>query len=112
MRRYDADMQHSIAAGFAAWPARYVHPTKRARERRLGLHAGPVFVPASAHRTVLRHRDVGPLTALRAPWRSLVVAPARPVASGMPHHGTSMAWTGSRRDGAARRPAVAPAWRA
>lgn len=105
-------MQHSIAARFAAWPSRYVHPTKRARERRLGLHAGPVYVPAPAHRTVLRSPDVGPLTALRAPWRSLVVAPARPAASGQPRHAASMAWTTSGRDGGARRPVVAPAWRA
>lgn len=112
MRRYDADMQHSIASGFASWPARYVHPGTRDRERRLGLGAGPVFTPAHAHRTVLHAPDAAPLTALRAPWRALVVAPQRAVASGCPHHPDAMSWTGSGRGSAALRPTVAPAWRA
>jgi hypothetical protein len=110
--RYDADMQHSIVARYAAWPARYVHPTTRARERRLGLGAGPVFISAPSRRTVLRRPDVGPLTALRAPWRSLVVAPARPVRSGRPKPVATMSWTSSDRDGGPRRPSLAPAWRA
>ena len=105
-------MQHSIAARYAAWPARYVHPGTRARERRLGLGAGPVFTPAPANRTVLRQPDSGPLTALRAPWRSLVVSPSRPVHSGRPRPSDVMAWTSSDQRGGARRPSVAPAWRA
>ena len=112
MTRYDAGMQHSIVARYAAWPARYVHPTTRARERRLGLGAGPVFTAAPSHRTVLRRPDVGPLTALRAPWRALVVAPARPVRSGRPKPVAAMSWTSSDRDGGPRRPSLAPAWRA
>jgi hypothetical protein len=105
-------MQHSIAARFAAWPARYVHPNTRARERRLGLHAAPVYTAAPYHRTVLHSPDVGPLTALRAPWRALVVAPARAARSGRPRPVAVMAWTSSERGAAARRPSVAPAWRA
>lgn len=112
MTRYDADMQHSIGARHAAWPASYVQPTSRARERRLGLHAGPGFTAAPSGRTVLRRPDVGPLTALRAPWRSLVVAPARPSAIGRPRPATRMAWTSSDRSGGPRRPSLAPAWRA
>jgi len=105
-------MQHSIAARFAAWPARYVHPTTRARERRLGLHAGPGFTSAPSRRTVLRSTDVGPLTALRAPWRALVVAPSRPLRSGRPRPVEAMAWTSSDRVAGAHRPSPAPAWRA
>ncbi|HYO42063.1 MAG TPA: hypothetical protein VES19_02590 [Candidatus Limnocylindrales bacterium] len=105
-------MQHSIVARHAAWPARYVHPTTRARERRLGLAPGPVFTAAPNRRTVLRRPDIGPLTALRAPWRTLVVAPARPVRSGRPKPVATMSWTSSDRDGGPRRPSLAPAWRA
>jgi hypothetical protein len=110
--RYDAGMQHSIVARYAAWPARYVHPSSRARERRLGLHAGPVYVAAPSRRTVLHHPEVGPLTALRAPWRAMVVAPPRPVTSGRPRPVTAMSWTSSDRGGGPRRPSLAPAWRA
>jgi hypothetical protein len=105
-------MQHSIAARYAAWPARYVHPSARARERRLGLHAGPVFTAAPSRRTVLRSLDIGPLTALRAPWRAITVAPARPARSGRPRPVELMAWTSSERAAGTRRPAPAPAWRA
>jgi hypothetical protein len=105
-------MQHSIVARSAAWPARYVHPSSLARERRLGLHAGPVFVAAPSRRTVLHHPEVGPLTALRAPWRSLVVAPPRAVTGGRPRPVTAMSWTSSGRGGGPRRPSLAPAWRA
>jgi hypothetical protein len=112
MTRYDAGMQHSIAAGSAAWPARYVHAGTRARERRLGLHAGATFTAAPSNRTVLRCPDVGPLAALRAPWRALVVAPPRPVRSGRPRPTYRMSWTSSDRGGGPRRPSLAPAWRA
>ena len=33
---------------------------------------------------MLHRPDVGPLTALRAPWRAMTVAPARPIRSGRP----------------------------
>ena len=83
-------MQHSIAARYAAWPARFSHPSARARERRLCLRPGTAFVAAPARRTVLCRPDVGPLTALRAPWRSLTVAQARPLRSGRPRHAAAM----------------------
>ena len=60
-------MQHSIAARHAAWPARFVHPSSRARERQLGLRPSTAFTAASARRTVLRRPDVGPLTARARP---------------------------------------------
>ena len=57
-------MQHSIAAKYAARPAaRFVRPSARARERRLGLRPSPAFIAAPGARTVLRRPDVGPLTA-------------------------------------------------
>ena len=103
-------MQHSIAARHAAWPARFVHPSARARERRLGLRPSTAFTPASARRTELRRPDLGPLTAVRAPWRALTIAPARRVRSGRPKPASSMLWTSDSRDGSPRRSSVAPAW--
>ena len=105
-------MQHSIVTRHAAWPARYVHPGTRVRERHLGLHRGPGFVTAPTQRTVLRQPPVGPLTALRAKWRMLVVAPARPSAHGRPRPASEMSWTSSGRGGGPRRQSLAPAWRA
>jgi hypothetical protein len=103
-------MQHSIAARHAAWPARFAHPSARARERRLGLRSATAFVAAPSRRTVLRRPDVGPLTALRAPWRALTIAPQRAVSSGRPKPVATMLWTSSDRGGGPRRPSVAPAW--
>jgi hypothetical protein len=105
-------MQHSIVARHALWHARYVHPAQRARERRLGLGAGPVFTPARASRTVVQRQDLAPLVALRATSRSLTVAPSRPTAGGRPQPSSRMTWTGSGRGAAALLPTVAPAWRA
>ena len=110
MTRYDADMQHSIAARYAAWPARYVHPSVRARERRLGLHPGSFFVAASPRRTVLRRPEGGPRPARRAPGRALAAAPARPPRRGRPRPATGMAWTSTHRAGGPHRSSVAPAW--
>ena len=103
-------MQHSIAARYAAWPARFVHPSARARERRLGLVPSPAFIAAPGRRTVLRRPDVGPLTALRAPWRALTIEPVRESGSGRPEPAERMRWTSSTRSGGSRRSSVAPAW--
>ena len=83
--------------GLAA--ARFVHPSSRARERQLGLRPSTAFTAASARRTVLRRPDVGPLTAVRAPWRALTIAPARPVRSGRPAPASAMLWTSDTRAG-------------
>ena len=73
-------MQHSIAAKFAARPAaRFVRPSTRARERRLGLRTTGTFRPAAARLTVLRRADLAPLDQLHAGWRALHAA--RPVRS-------------------------------
>jgi hypothetical protein len=108
--RYDAGMQHSIAARYAAWPARFVQPSSRARERRLGLRTSAAFVTASGRRTVLLRPDVGPLTALRAPWRSLTIATSSPAAGGRIRSAAGMQWTSTTRGGGPRRSSVAPAW--
>jgi len=103
-------MQHSIAARFAAWPARFVHPSARARERRLGLRPATAFVAAPGWRTTLLRPDVGPLTALRAPWRSMII-PATPHAGGgRVRRAAGMQWTSSARGGGHHRSSVAHAW--
>lgn len=105
-------MQHSVAALHGAWPARYVHPSMRARERRLGLGAGPRFVPAPSRHTVLRHPEIGSLTELRAPWRAPVIEADRAVLVTRPQSVAPMSWTRTDRGAGPRRAPVAPAWRA
>jgi hypothetical protein len=104
-------MQHSIAVRHAAWSsARFDRPAARAQERRLGLRTAPGFVAASTHRTVLRHGEPAPLTALLAPWRA--VRPVTPrVAVGSPRPVTTMLWIRSARSGRPRRSQAATAWR-
>jgi hypothetical protein len=107
-------MQHSIAAKYAARPAaRFVRPSPRARERRLGLRSEATFRPATLRATVLRDVDLSPLVRLRARWRS--VQPSRPYAAvaGRLHPVVVMRWS---RFGAGRArrpmPASPPApWR-
>jgi hypothetical protein len=106
-------MQHSIAAKYAARPAaRFVRPSTRARERRLGLRSSGTFQPASARQTVLRQADLSPLVQLRATWRAVHVArPHRP--SGQLHPAAGMRWAGSGAPGTARRSSAASApWHA
>jgi 8-oxo-dGTP pyrophosphatase MutT (NUDIX family) len=55
-------MEHSIAARHAVRPAaRFVRPSARFRERRLGLGSAGAFRAASSRATVLRRADLGPL---------------------------------------------------
>ena len=105
-------MQHSLAALHGAWPARYVHATPKARERRLGLGAGPRFTPAPSRHTVLRQAELGSLAELRAPWRSPVIEADRAVVTAGPRRAVSMSWTRTARGGSPHRAPVAPAWRA
>ena len=112
MTRYDADMQHSLGALRGAWPARYVHPSARARERRLGLGAGPRFVPAPSRHTVLRRPEMAPLTELRAAWRSPVIEADRAGGLLRPSQPATMSWTRTDRGAGPRRASVATAWRA
>lgn len=72
-------MQHSIAAKYAARPAaRFVRPSARPRERRLGLWSTPTF-RAAGRPTILRRADLGPFLQLKASWRA--IQPARPGAA-------------------------------
>ena len=105
-------MQHSLGALRGAWPARYAHPSARARERRLGLGGGARFVPAPSRHTVLRHPEMAPLTELRAAWRSPVIEAGRAVALVWPSRSATMSWTRTDRGAGPRRASVATAWRA
>jgi hypothetical protein len=104
-------MSHSIAAKYAARPtARFVRPSARLRQRRLGLGALRSFSASPARATVLRTLDLGPLVALRAASRSLRPARLRRAPSGPPRPAARMHWTRGGPVGASRRPgaAVAP----
>lgn len=105
-------MHHSLALLHGAWPARYVHPAARTRERRLGLGARPRFVPAPSRHTVLRHAELGSLTELRAPWRAPVIEAERVETSGRSRRTGVMSWTRTDRGADPRRASVAQAWRA
>jgi len=106
-------MEHSIAAKYAARPAaRFVHPSSRARQRRLGLRPTGTFNAAPSQATVLRTADLGPFVRLRATWRA--IRPARPrVTSGPPRPVVAMHWARSGRSGSDRRSRAPSApWRA
>jgi hypothetical protein len=54
---------------------------------------------------------MGPLTELRAPWRSVVIETDRAVTLVHPRQSVSMSWTRTDRGAGPRRPSVASAWR-
>jgi hypothetical protein len=106
-------MGHSIAAKYAARPAaRFVRPSSRARERRLGLGAQATFSAATAVQTELRGMDAGPYERLRATRRG--PRPATPfVRTHRARPAVTMHWARSGRSGSGRRPSAAPApWHA
>jgi len=106
-------MGHSIAAKYAARPAaRFVRPSSRARERRLGLGAQATFSAANAAPTVLRGLEIGPYARLRAGRRG--PRPAKPIVRAFgARPAVSMHWARSGRTGSGRRPSAAPApWHA
>ncbi|MFL5778065.1 MAG: hypothetical protein ACJ761_03885 [Chloroflexota bacterium] len=107
-------MEHSITAKYAARPAaRFVHPSARARERRLGLRATDTFRAAANRATVLRHAHDAPLAQLRADWRAIRPARPRRPAHGQPKPLVTMSWARSGRAGTPRRSGAASApWRA
>jgi hypothetical protein len=106
-------MGHSIAAKYAARPAaRFVRPSSRARERRLGLGTQISFSAVSAAQTELRGPDAGPYARLRAGWRG-----PRPTKSIVRDRRVrplvTMHWARSGRSGSHRRPSAAAApWHA
>jgi hypothetical protein len=106
-------MGHSIAAKYAARPAaRFVRPSSRARERRLGLGMLSSFSAARPRATELRGSHSSAYAQLRAGWHG--PQPARPSArSGRPRPLVQMQWARSGRSGTARRPRAATApWHA
>ena len=107
-------MDHSIAAKYAARPAaRFVRPSTRVRERRLGLRPSGSFQSPGRRPTVLHGTEVAPLTRIRAGWRTITPAPARRQRSGSLRPLVTMEWARSGRTGTVRRPGATPApWRA
>ena len=106
-------MEHSIAARYAArQTARFVTPSAKARERRLGLRGAGSFRPASSRMTVLHRPGGSVLARLRGDWRA--IRPAHPRRTdGRPRPVVSMLWTGSSTAGSTRRSSAATApWRA
>ena len=106
-------MERSIAAKYAARPAaRFVHPSSRARERRLGLRAAGSFQAASTRPTVIRRPGGSVLARLRGGWRAFRAArPGRPT-DGRPRPSITMHWARSGRAGTDRRSSAATApWR-
>jgi len=103
-------MDHSIAARYAARPAaRFVRPSARVRERRLGLRPSGSFRAPGLRTTDLHGAEVAPLTQLRAGWRAIHPANPRRYASGRPRPLVAMEWARSGRPGTARRPGAASA---
>jgi hypothetical protein len=104
-------MDHSIAAKYAARPAaRFVRPSNRVRERRLGLRPADPFRAPGTRSTILHGLDVAPLTRLRAGWRA--IEPAEPQVRPSGHLGPRvvMRWARSGQSGAGpRRPRAASA---
>lgn len=106
-------MEHSIAARYAArQTARFVSPSAKARERRLGLRGAVSFQPASARLTVLHQPGGSVLARLRGDWRAIRAAPPRRT-DGQPRPAVAMRWTGSDPTATTRRSSAATApWRA
>lgn len=103
-------MDHSIAAKYAARPAaRFVRPSTRVRERRLGLRPSGSFSAPAVRATVLRGPEVAPLARLRAGWRAIHPAVSKRQRGGRPRPLVAMVWARSGRSGAVRRPGAASA---
>ena len=105
-------MAHSIAAKYAARPAaRFVRPSARARERRLGLGAVSPFAAVSSRLTQLHRSEAGPFVRLRS---SHGLRPTRAVVRDRrPRPQVQIFWARSGRSGAGRRPSAAAApWHA
>ena len=107
-------MEHSIAAKYAARPAaRFVRPSARTRERRLGLRVTGTFRATAGRATVLRRADLSPLARMRASWRAIRPALSRRPVTGRPRPQVTMVWPRSGRTGSAGRSSAAPApWHA
>jgi hypothetical protein len=106
-------MQHSIAAKYAARPAaRFVRPSARSRERRMGLRPSSSISPATYRATVLHRADIAPLTHLRAGWRAITPARGATRTVGHLRPRVTMRWSNAGLPGADRHSSAAPApWR-
>src|SRR2546428_13781255 len=106
-------MERSIAARYAArQTARFVTPSAKAREPRLGLRGAGSFHPATSRLTVLQRPGDGILAQLRGDWRAVRAAQPRRVADGRLRPAVGFRWTGSDRAGSTRRSSAATApWR-
>ena len=81
-------MDHSIAAKYAARPAaRFVRPSTRVRERRLGLRPSGSFQAPGTRTTTLRGPEVASRARLRASWRAIQPAVVRRTATRAPAAG-------------------------
>jgi hypothetical protein len=106
-------MERSIAARYAARPtARFVTPSTRARERRLGLGGARSFRPATSRLTVLQRPGDGILAQLRGDWRAVRAAGHRAAPDGQLRSRAGFRWTGTAAAGSTRRSSAATApWR-
>ncbi len=106
-------MDHSIAAKYAARPAaRFVRPSTRDRQRRLGLRPSGTFQAPGTRTTTLRGPEVASRARLRASWRAIQPAVARRTPSGLPRPSVTMEWARSGQPGMVRRPGATSApWR-
>jgi hypothetical protein len=106
-------MERSITARYAArQTARFVSPSARERERRLGLRGAGSFRPASTQLTVLRRPGDNVLAQLRGDWRAIRPSPSKVQTDGRPRPAVVMRWTGSAASGPTRRSSAATApWR-
>ncbi len=103
-------MDHSIAARYAARPAaRFVRPSARVKERRLGLRPVGTFRALDRRSTVLYASDAAPLVRLRASWRAIHPAVPKRALDGRPRPQVIMVWTRSGRAGTVRRPGATSA---
>jgi hypothetical protein len=107
-------MERSIAARYAArQTARFVSPSTRARERRLGLRGAGSFHPASTRMTILRRPGGSVLAHLRGDWRAIRAARPRRAIDGRPRPSVTFRWTGSAVAGSTSRSSAATApWHA
>ena len=106
-------MEHSIAAKYAARPAaRFVRPSTRVRERRLGLRPSGSFQAPGTRTTTLHGPEVASRARLRAAWRAIQPAAVRRTPSGRPRPAVTMQWARSGYTGSAKGPGAASApWR-
>ena len=106
-------MDHSIAAKYAARPAaRFVRPSTRVKERRLGLRPSGSFQAPGTRTTNLHGPEIASRARLRASWRAIQPAAVRRPPTGLPRPSVTMEWARSGQPGMVRRPGAASApWR-